>query len=239
MITFVTTIYDLYGAKTVAESYLNSAKLFLSQDISVIVFTDAIYYEHLKDFEKENIKVIILPLSELSIYNMLMNNRYKLNLPGTRSHSKDTHEYLSLMNSKVEFMLRARAYTDSEYLAWLDIGCSKHFKDFTACISRISNYQPSKSLRVIIPGCYLRPCSFTDLCMQIWWLFLGTFFLCHRDTIQDFYNRSLVSLMKFALHNCITWEVNIWIDILQQDANFFQWYQADHNESFSYLPVQH
>lgn len=236
MITFVTSLYDLYNTKLVNKNYIDSARIYFAQNISIIVFTDEFYQPFLQEVAGDNVQVIKLSLTDIHIYNMLISNSHNLQLPHLRSQGKDTHEYLSLMNSKVELMMRAKQFTDSEYLAWLDIGCNKHFKDSTACFSRLNNYIGNLKNKVIIPGCYLRPLSFEDLTRQVYWIFLGTYFLCHRNFIENFYNKSLVSLLKFACKGYLIWEVNVWIDIMQHNPHFFYWYLANHDETYTNLP---
>jgi hypothetical protein len=94
------------------------------------------------------------------------------------------------------------------------------------------------SPHILMPGAYKMMPSFAQLHQQVYWVFLGTFFICPIDYTQIFYQLSLQSLNKFLTMKKITWEVNIWIDIFQS-YNIFHWYEANHDDRLiSNIPLE-
>ena len=52
-----------------------------------------------------------------------------LEIPNERSTNKDTREYLSLMNTKVELLMRSSQVCEDETIMWIDFGGSYGIPD--------------------------------------------------------------------------------------------------------------
>jgi len=170
---------------------------------------------------------------------MIIANKERLQLPTHRNVEKDTHEYIALMNSKIEFLKLARLCTSSPYLGWIDAGSSKMISDPDSSYAKLAELQLKGGLGVLIPGCYQRPAEIKWLMNNVWWSYLGTFFVCESCTVEQFYRYSVQSLVKFFIKGIVVWEVNIWVDISQDHPSLFTWYAADHNDSFTNIPIEY
>lgn len=237
-VAYVSALYNIYEKDIANTRLIADVQKLLAQPFELILFVDDFYLPIVSNFQAKgkNVNIIHKPTSDLHIYNMLMDNKDKLTLPTKRNPEKDTHSYMALMHQKVEFLLLAKELTDKEYIAWIDAGSSKMLKDENSYI-RLKNYHLINFENVLIPGCYLYPRSFQELCEMVYWNFLGTFYIVHRNYVQTFYEKSLQALSKFSEAGRITWEVNVWIYIMQTDYSTFTWYSADHNDSFTHLPL--
>lgn len=203
----------------------------------LILFVDDFYYDMIQIISKnDSVMIVKLHIEDLHIYNMIMKNKQYIHLPCERSEEKDTHEYMALMNSKPEFLYRALLMIDTKYIAWIDAGVAKMFKNKDESFSRLCNYTVTNLKNILIPGCYITDLSMNELCHGVWWIFLGTFFICNRDIVSKFYGLSLSHLVEFLVHGHITWEVNVWANILDSNPEVFEWYYALHDDGFCILP---
>lgn len=229
-IVYVSALYNIYNSQTVSERLIKDFTKLISRDIRLILYVDSYYQGIIDNLKlKDNITVIHLPLERVGIYNMIIKNKNHLRLPTNRTYEKDTYEYMALMNSKIEFVYRSLSLVNSDYISWIDGGVGKMFKK-DETFDKLSKLELVNVNKILIPGCYIRHISFDDLCRNVWWIFLGTFFICPRDQVDIFYMRSLESLGKFIINKSITWEVNIWANIMYEYPNLFQWYQSGHDD---------
>lgn len=239
-VTYVSALYDIYNSSKVSGRLSRDVKDLLKRGLHLIIFVDEFYYSVLDTMEKSaTITIVKLSIDQLAIYNMIMGNKSLLSLPVTRSTEKDTHEYMALMNTKVEFLYRAQYLTDSKYLGWIDAGVSKMLSDKENSFVRLETAKITNIDNVLIPGCYIRYINFDDLCKSVWWVFIGTFLICNKSFISTFYNRSLQSLCKFIANRFIPWEVNVWIDILYQHPDTFEWYYSGHVDELTVFPPKY
>lgn len=228
-ITFVSSLYKINNNAD-PEKLLKDFEKLASSNIKLILFTDASF-----DIpEKDNIKIVKIPLSEIVIYSRIM--KEELILPLERNQKKDTQGYMALMNSKVEFLLKSLEFVETEYVAWIDAGINKIFSR-PDIFNKIAKYQIKDLDRILIPGAYQKQLSFNDLVGGVWWVFLGGFFILPKILINRFYNISNESLNIFINQKRIAWEVNIWVDIASKHE-IFEWYKADHNDTIIEVPIK-
>ena len=130
----VTSFYDIYGKP---ENFINYIYLFYDIGISgipIIIFTDPSLVNKFRIFPS-SVKVIGVPLKELELYKLSMS--YNGELPKNRSHTKDTKEFLAIMNTKVEFLLRASNMCEDKTLIWIDFGILKISKNHDKFIGKL------------------------------------------------------------------------------------------------------
>lgn len=236
-ITYVSCLYNIYSGNVVSQRLLADVAVLLKQNMRIIMFVDEFYHRALQSLQiGPNVTLEHLPLCNVATYTMIMSNRYFLTLPSQRNPVKDTYEYIALMNSKPEFMTRAKHMCDTPYMAWIDAGCSKLFKSPEQSFRRLCDLVPKNINGVLLPGCYSRDVGFNDLCTNAWWVFLGTFFICKRDAVDKFYACALEILGFFIVQKQITWEVNAWISMRLRYGSFIGWYYALHDDSFTIIP---
>ena len=235
-VAYVTALYDIYHRESVSDRLRHDVAALLHSGIPLILFVDATYQEIIQDLHPgPHIQIVLEPLTNIHTYMMLVGNKDGLHLPIERTPEKDTHEYMALMNSKIEFMDRARQFTACPYIAWIDAGVSKMLKHPAESFQRLREAHIEGVERMLIPGCYRTPRSVQDLCKNVWWVFIGTFLLGHRDYIPHFYSLSLQTVAKFMLKRYAVWEVNVWVDLWQRHPESITWYYSDHDDTFTSL----
>jgi len=227
----VTAYYDIYNKP---ERFMEYLYLFYDLGISgipIILFTDPSMVYKFCIFPP-TVKVIGLSLDECELYQMGVN--YDRDLPATRTPSKDTKEFFSLMNTKIEFVKKAMEHTEStvETFMWIDFGILKIVKNKEAVLQTLRDVDQTIVTKMIIPGCW--PFGMGFSVHSIHWRFCGGFFVIPRNYINDFYHHSKNVLQDFCTMSqyCLTWETNVWTVIEScSERDRMQWFLADHNDS--------
>lgn len=153
-------------------------------------------------------------------------------LPQIRKYSKDTKEFMILMNAKTEFinLVRSKGFLSTHYV-WLDAGISKIFKDPTTTLGGVRKMleKPLKSSHIYIPGCHGPQQSKEYLTYCINWRFCGGFFIVPNDLVIPFYSNVLHACEELLMATGkATWEVNVWAYI--EPRLPIHWEHGDHNE---------
>jgi len=152
-------------------------------------------------------------------------------LPDKRTHEKDTHEFMVLMNSKTECLKLAKdAYPDHTYYVWLDAGISKIFQYPLASFSYLTRTLPKiKTDKIIIPGVWDYVVQGILVTKYVNWRFCGGFFVVPATHVDFFHSRMLLGIQESvdAADKAI-WETNIWAYMELRLP--ILWMKADHNE---------
>ena len=184
----------------------------------------------------ETIPNVILQVKEFDSFETYTLLSEVEHLPEKRNISKDTKEYMILMNMKTEclaLMKQKLVHDDVKYFVWLDAGISKIFKDPDAILSTlVTRLQTCKTLSdtIIIPGCWGPQSDITILTHCIHWRFCGGFFCVPTELVIPFSKEVLQGCQEIKdKTNKITWEVNVWAYI--ESRLPIEWRPGDHNES--------
>jgi hypothetical protein len=225
----VTSFYDIYNKP---ERVIEYVQLFYKLGISgiqIIVFTDPSLVHKFNIFPP-SVKVVGIPLELFELYNMGMS--YNRELPNNKSETKDTKEFLSLMNTKIEFILRASELCNDDTLIWIDFGILKIVKNTELFINKLKSINEKSFDKITIPGCWDIGRRFSV--DEVNWRFCGGFIVMPRKHIKTFFHHSKNVLTDFCTLPIykLTWETNVW-NIVEFFAckDIIQWYQADHNDS--------
>ena len=230
-LTYITAFYKIYESEndTYMEHFLRLAKtghkfiLFLDPNLQAQAQALTPY---------PNVKIIDnVPFASLELNAICP--KPTATLPSFRTPEKDTYEYLVLMNSKLEFMTRALPHVTTPYVAWIDFAITKILKDTDAVFTKLSLVSIPDD-KVLIPGC--TDPSYADL-NRVNWRFCGGLVFGTKESIVKFKDYSTTMLKDLARNNLLTWEVNVWSSIEQEQPNFFQWYKADHNDTIVNFPI--
>ena len=232
---FITSLYDLYGNPEAMRTYLELFRPLAESGLPFLVFTDPsllplwdTVYPNLSLLT--NLGIIPLPLSECELYRIGM--AYQGDLPTHRHPTKDTKEFFSLMNTKIEFMKKGAALTDDPTLIWLDMGLLKITTNKEKCLERLRALHACSFDKITIPGCW----SHMPACdvNRVNWRFCGGLLIIPRRFLPSFYDHSKNVLTDFCTLPIykLTWETNVWsvIEYCAEKENIV-WYQADHNDS--------
>lgn len=239
-IVYVSALYDIYGKSEVSDILVRNVAHLVKKRMKLVIYVDTFYAGILRDMEKaETVRVEEVPLNEWHVYKAVVESRKMIRLPERRNTTKDTYEYMGLMNTKIECLKRAAETEEAEYIAWIDAGISKLFKDKESSLNKLERLKLKNVHTGLFPGCYRKPIAFDQLCKEVYWIYLGTFFICKRSFVPQFYALSFQSIAKFFRQRYITWEVNVWIDIYNINPNLLHWYAADHNDLLTEIPPQY
>lgn len=144
-------------------------------------------------------------------------------LPEHRNPSKDTFDYLAIINAKTELMSRALEMCDAERLSWVDSGIAHVLKkpESLHMLHQVHRLPDG----IVLPGPNWTASVPLD---RIHWRFCGGFFTGDRSSLRLFCDKAqstLADLLPKA-----TWEVNLWAYMESQGFPFIM-YCGDHNDS--------
>ena len=226
---FITCLYDLYGNPCAMQTYLDHFRPLAESGLPFLLFTDPSSCP-LWNIDYPNVRIIPLRLSDCELYQIGM--AYQGELPSHRHPTKDTKEFFSLMNTKIEFMKKGAALTDHNTLIWLDIGLLKIAANKERCIQHLHAIHRHIYDKITIPGCWshMPACDLN----HVNWRFCGGLLIMPRMFLDRFYDHSKNVLTDFCTLPIyrLTWETNVWsvIEYCAERDNIL-WYQADHNDS--------
>ena len=197
--------------------------------LPIILFTDPSLVTKFSHYPS-TVRVVGVPLETFELYRIGMN--YTGSLPSQRHPIKDTKEYMSLMNTKIELVLKGLELCSDDTFIWIDYGVLKLIKNKTRFINKLKIINEQKFNKIKIPGCWGLGQPFSV--DTVHWRFCGTLFVIPRNLVQEFYQHSknvLTDFCKFPNYK-LTWEVNVWV-IVEMFAMKEQidWYFADHNDT--------
>lgn len=185
----------------------------------------------------------VLSLSETRTYATLAPYRDKL--PDTRSVVKDTFEYMTLMNAKMEFISEIMDTYDYEQYAWVDFNIWYIFRNDLVSSFTLAMLAESELISdeaIYMPGCWnWTKGMMTDRAWaRVLWRFCGGFFIGKAEAMRKACRAiedNLGGLCADA--GAITWEVNIWHLMESRELWAPIWYSADHNDSMIAIPGEH
>lgn len=225
----VTSYYDIYNKPEKFYEYLDVFYELGISGLPIILFTSPNLVKKFRIFPS-SVKVIGVPLETFELYKIGISSN--CDLPNNRSQTKDTREFLSLMNTKIEFILRASEISEDETFIWVDFGILKIVKNIDRFINKLKSVNEKSFDKITIPGCWGMGRSFSV--EEVNWRFCGGFFVMPRKYIQSFYHHSKNVFTDFCTLSLykISWETNVWslVEFFALRDNI-TWYFADHNDS--------
>jgi len=254
-VTFVTSFFYIYEheydpRKTVPWR-IERFREIASTGIKICVYVCPTMEPHVKALEAEfpdNVKYMkTLEIGDTVIANMLRQHG-NYTLPDKRSDTKDVPGYLTVINSKTEFMTHAVDVNPwgSTHFAWIDFNISHVFFDkersleFLRFLGTRTWFEPSF---FVIPGCWDKWSGehIGHVSDTIHWRFCGGFFMGDSASIRRFHALYLEFFPQFLSETRkLVWEVNFWawleaktewLSVYEPDHGHKAWYKADHNDS--------
>jgi hypothetical protein len=225
----VTSYYNIYSTNSF-EKYFALFKPLAESGLPIIVFTDDEHAPAFKDLPT-SITLICRPLDSFEIYKIGSN--YSGELPNDRNKTKDTKEFLSLMNTKPEFVKAAfEAFPDEKIMIWIDFGILKVIHNQERCIDKLKKIVSAEFTKITIPGCW--SLGYPLSVDAVHWRFCGGFFIMPRHLMDEFYGHVKCVFTDFCTQPIyrLTWETNVWMLIefcVLRDK--IDWYYADHNDT--------
>lgn len=234
---FVTCFYDISLSRVIWDTYLNNFKIILSSGIPIILFIDDQYVSKFENVKNDDLTIVVYPFNTFKVHKKIMDTKPKL--PTIRNNDKDTIEYLTLMNCKVEMLKIASEKFPKDMLMWIDFGIMKIISNHSKFIQdlRLINekLKHRKYMGIIIPG--MQPTS-TNINV-INWRFCGGIVLIHATHSEKLYTACYDKIQELLKQKIITWEVNIWSLLELDDPNLIKWVSGNHNDDIikNILPI--
>jgi len=224
----VTCYYNIYNRPAAFMEYFLLFHPMGMSGLPITVFVEPVFAQYFEVFPP-TVKVVPLPYEELELYNRCMG--YNCKLPSERNMTKDTKEYLSLMNTKVEFIKRAAELCEDETLIWADFGILKSISDVDAFIARMRILNGTVFDRVTLPGGWKYGTAFWP--NQCNWRFNGNMCIVPRKHATTFFEYCRTSIQElFESQGFLVWEISIWYLVeLYKSKEMIQWYKAAHDDS--------
>jgi hypothetical protein len=237
---YVTALYN-FGRKSI-EEFIADFNPFLKSSLRIFIFTDqeSLTLSATNATDATNVTIQYLPAHTSGLAAFQQKDPI---LPEHRNPTKDTLEFLQLMNAKPEFLKRAADLVSvkAKNYVWFDFGILKISKNPETFIKRLSRaaeaveHTPGK---IIIPGCISRErINVPQLFSSPVWRFCGGIVIVPAQLIDTFHAYQNEQLKKCVERNVLTWEVNIWATIEQAHPELFHWYAADHNDTIVNFPL--
>lgn len=225
---YITCLYDIYNKADKIDEYIKLFAPIAESGLDIQLYTSPELAHHFRNYP-ENIQVFQIPLECFEMWSLGINS--KAALPIEANATKDTKEYLSLMNTKIEFLLRSSEICEDNNLIWIDFAIVKLFKDVKKCIEYLKKYNNMTFDNVNIPGCWYKGEAL--YLNAIHWRFCGSFFIVPRNHIERFYKDCKDSFTGFLTYdgNILTWEVNVWNHVeFYKGKDYIKWYYALHDD---------
>jgi hypothetical protein len=249
-VTFVTCYMNIYKEEPFQHKdvpwRLEQFEYIADLGVKIVVYGCSVttpYLERMVEKYPNNVKLLTMdiPYDETPIYKLCMTEG--LELPERRYHLKDTPEYMTLMNSKVEFVYDAAVKNPwgSRIFAWMDFSMAYIFgnKGETLPQLKLLSLAPFVERFMAVPGCWMPipPNNASAIVNNIHWRFCGTFFIGDRDSILEFHRIYRENYHRFIeTEKKLVWEVNIWAWLEANTDWRVQWYSSDHNDRIIVLP---
>jgi hypothetical protein len=244
-IAFVTAMYAVASAERVAEIWARLQQLATVLPLHVVcAAVDAAKVP-------AGCTAHVVEFADLETFKVVSKTT---GLPRVRSESKDTKDFMILMNAKTEFIKRVRDKgVHADHYVWIDAGIGKIFRDPVTSYNRLATILAGGAAlpadRAVIPGCWARNerdgarngrddgdddssrAAFDALLTRVSWRFCGGVFVIPRGLVDLFYYHALAACEEIRVRAGLAiWEVNLW-DYLEQGCRVpIQWRKADHNE---------
>jgi hypothetical protein len=254
-VTFVTSFFYIYereyDAKKTIPWRIERFREIASTGINICVYVCPTLEKYIKELEAEfpdNVRLMkTMEIRDTIISNFLDENG-EYTLPEKRSDTKDLAGYLTVINSKTEFMTHAIQENpwNSTHFAWIDFNISHVFFDKERSLTflrYIGSRDYFEDSFFIIPGCWDKWSGehIGHITEIIHWRFCGGFFMGDAASIQRFHYLYLEHFPLFLQeHHKLVWEVNFWawlesktnwLSVYENNPGHHTWYKADHNDS--------
>jgi hypothetical protein len=267
-VTYVTAFYKLYDVEKEPYAHKNiqwridNFRVLAKSGIKIVIYSCENTREYINNLCNEfpdNLfhGKLLTPYEETDIYKICMKKNedgsYKWSLPANKNEKKDTYDYLSMMNCKIEFMRDAviQNHWNSHYFAWMDFSMAYLFHDKENTAKKMfelaillrhtqensfldsSESSPCERKWMIFPGCWEKIPSnyYTSIKDNISWRFCGTFFIGDMHSILEMYQYYIEHLPRFINEtHKLVWEVNIWAWLEANTLWKPDWYSSDHND---------
>lgn len=222
------------------EARLEHVMYLIYSELPLVLYIDAFYYSKLTFPIPANIKIIPFDPEETETFKMIA--KYSdLKLGHSRDVKKDTHYYCSLMNAKIEMVMRAikDGHVQTSHVAYIDAGISKLFKNKQASFQRLKNVKAETIQKIVYPGSWppnILTVQIQDMYENPCWVFCGSLLFASVEKMTLFHETCLPIFKEMLERGYLLWEVNVWPCAVVKMPDEFVWYEGHHDDRMSMVP---
>lgn len=246
-LVFITAFIDLGAEHTEksAATRLEHFRTLASSGIDLIVFVSPSYMGMAEGLQAEYPNILrIEPVDMESLAAVQTIRSFpSLELPSSLTAHKDTHGFLELMLSKVDFVHAAMAFTNASHLAWIDFNIAHVFTSVEAlhALEQLGHRRKLRTPLLALAAIWGKHTNadLASLLSAVNWRFAGGFFVGDRRSVDSWYALCADTLPLFLVQtNTLVWEVNFWAWLEETYPHSFNpyAYTSDHDNSLVYVP---
>lgn len=201
-------------------------KPLLALNIDLVLCVDLFYVKLIPSPISKRIRILVIDLDDFETAKQIRTANPAL--PPHRNQTKDTLDYMVIQNSKPELLKKALQLVYTPYVAYIDAGISKIFKQ-PHTLKLLEMFRFKDIPLVLLPGCHPIPTvppTIEQLAAKINWTFCGGFFVVASKQVETLFELHRAAVQNFLDAGKISWEVNVWVSYLTS-ANAI-WYSGDH-----------
>jgi len=216
------------------QDYINLGSFLLKAKINKIIFIEQDTYEHVKQYENENTKFVVIVKQNNYLYNYKkLITDFNLN---SNNKDKDTLEYIFTQCLKTEYVSQAILlnHFNTENFVWIDFGIKHVFNcDDSEFVQKIEDLNNKKYNKIRIGSIWNLNHNYNcNVYKNINWYFAGGVFGGNITNLQIFIDLTKeMCIRTINEKNTLMWEVNIWYLIYQEHPFLFDNYCCNHNSS--------
>lgn len=236
-VTFVTSFFNIYetdyDAKKTIPWRVERFEEMARTGINICIYTSPDFAKYI-DLEKFP-NVILFSTDSLFINEQSV----ECSLPTVRNETKDTAEYLTVINSKTQFMADAvkKNPFGTTHFAWVDFNLSHVLFSGKPSLRYLKDLgqRTFKPKMFAIPGCWdhkYNNVHVGHVTECIFWRFCGGFFIGDAESILKFDDLYKQKYPEFiAAYRKLVWEVNFWAWLEVNSDWAPEWYAAGHDDT--------
>jgi len=239
-LVFVTALLDLREDRSKdrsTEVRIRHFRTLASSGIPIVLFLSR-SFKACDVSAYPNVRIVWLEFEDLPLFKSLAGHTVKM--PPRRTVHHDTANFMILMNSKVDLVLKAASLAASlvtaTHYAWIDFNITHVVKTgLGPFLNRLQLLAASRlrSPLLLFPGCLDRGPVVFD---AVHWRFCGGFFLGDLASLRGLGDMIREHGIPAFLDRGLTWEVNLWAHLEQTHGFAPTWYKADHDASILAVP---
>lgn len=170
-----------------------------------------------------------------------------IEIPENTMEFKDTFNFMSLMNAKLDFVKKAIDVNPfkTTHFAWIDFCICHVLKDTKPTLKKLCTYAKSalKKEMLVFPACWSKEISanmIKNITRKIHWRFCGGFFMGDANSLLTTYALYQEYFPKFLKETGkLVWEVNFWAWLELNSSWKPDTYIAGHDDTMLSIPSQY
>jgi hypothetical protein len=243
MITFVSILASNSSDVVGWENRLEQLGYLLYSELPLVLYVDAFYRSKITMPVPPNVKLLTWVPEQTRTFQEA--DKYPvLNRGHNRNDQKDTRYYCTLMNSKMEMVMKAvdDGHVQTSHVAYIDAGIAKLFQEKQASFQRLKTLNSDRLGvdRIIAPGSWppnILTTTIDDMYENVSWVFSGSLLLGSVEKMRWFSEKTWEVYLQMLSRGYILWETNVWCVVIAGHKDDFFWYAGHHCDDLTRIPL--